>query len=284
MGILDGILGSGLTALAGIGQQIAQNAYNRKEAEKNREFQSAEAEENRIFQSNEAALQRDWSAAEAERARDWQEEMYEKYNSLSGKIAQAEAAGVNPMFAITGGAVTPAPTSASSPSGASAGSVGTPSGSQAASSFVDIVGQVLGFQKLKSQINVDNALAEKYRSEAENTGWLSKLNEREYNIITEHNFDIQMLESQIGLTNEQAVLVYQQAGEVFERAGKIAAEKDFLVDTADDRAKIFEYERLMAEFEKGLPASIDALSKGESMSLNEAVGAILKSILLIRNK
>jgi hypothetical protein len=93
--------------------------------------------------------------------------MYEKYNSLSGKIAQAEAAGVNPMFAVTGGAVTPAPTSSSSPSGASAGSVGTPSGSQASSSFVDIVGQVLGFQKLKSQINVDNALAEKYRSEAE---------------------------------------------------------------------------------------------------------------------
>lgn len=200
MGLLDGILGSGLTGLAGIGQQIAQNDYNRKEAEKNREFQSAEAEVNRIFQSNEAALQRDWSAAEAERARDWQEEMYERYNSLSGKIAQAEKAGVNPLFAVTGGAVSPGSFSSSAPGGASAGSVGTPSGSQAASSFVDIVGQVLGFQKLKSQINVDNALAEKYRSEAEGQNITNEqLHDMNAAEIMSHLSDVQLNDANIEL-------------------------------------------------------------------------------------
>ena len=155
--------------LFGIGQQFIQNSYNSREAEKNRDFQSDEAALNRVFQSNEAALQRDWSAAEAERARDWNEEMYAKYNSLSGKIAQAEQAGVNPMFAVTGNAVSPMSTTASAPSGASAGSVGTPGGATASSSFVDIVGAMLGFKKVQAETDLLEAEAERNRKEAEKT-------------------------------------------------------------------------------------------------------------------
>ena len=167
MGWLSALIGSGITASAGIYQQDQLNDFNREEARKNRVFQSEQAELNRLFQSDEAALQRDWSAAEAERARDWQEEMYAKYNSLSGKIQQAEDAGVNPMFAVTGDAVSPAPTSTSLPSGASAGSVGTPSGATATAAFVDIIGQVLGFKKMQAEVDLMESQAGKNRAETE---------------------------------------------------------------------------------------------------------------------
>lgn len=196
-----GWLGSLITGLFGTAQQGSQMAFDASQAKNNREFQSEEAELNRVFQSNEAALQRDWSSQEAERAMDWQEEMYAKYNSLSGKIAQAEEAGVNPMLAVTGNAVTPMSASPSTPSGASAGSVGTPSGDSASMAFVDIIGKVLGFKQVQSQINVDNALAEKYRKEAEGQS-ITNETLREWNVT-------QILEarSRIEYNNENTALV-----------------------------------------------------------------------------
>lgn len=271
-----------MSGLFGIGQALLQNKFNKDEASKNRDFQSDEAAKNRLFQSNEAALQRNWSAAEAERARDWQEEQYEKYNSISGKIAQAEQAGVNPMFAVTDSAVSPVSASASSPSGASAGSVGTPSGSQATSSFVDIVGQVLGFKKLQSQINVDNALAEKYRKEAENTGWLSKLNEREYNIVTEHNFDVRTIESKLSVDQETANYIYQNAGKVFEEASKLSVDTEFARKTMDDRVKSAEYDKLIKEFESSISSVFDKLDSGEKASLSDWIQSILRGILVFK--
>ena len=145
------VLGTGLT-----NQQIQQN-----------EFNAEQAELNRAFQSNEAALQRDWSAAEAERARDWQEEMYEKYNSLSGKVAQAEQAGVNPLFAVTGDSVTPAPTSSPMPSGSAAPGSAASGSLSATDSFVNLIGQLIGAQKTKSEIAVNESIAQKNIAEAE---------------------------------------------------------------------------------------------------------------------
>lgn len=162
----SGLIGSTISGLFGIGQQAMANNFNRNEAQKNRNFQSEEAELNRLFQSNEAALQRDWSAAEAEQARDWQEEMYAKYNSLSGKIAQAEHAGVNPMLAVTGNSVSTMSATSSAPSGASAGSVGTPSGSSASAGLVNILGGILDAQRVASEKKVNDALAQKYLAEA----------------------------------------------------------------------------------------------------------------------
>lgn len=217
MGNSSGWLGALISGGFATAQQGAQMAYDASQAKKNREFQAEEAEKNRayqteeanvnrLFQSNEAALQRDWSSQEAERAMDWQEEMYAKYNSLSGKIAQAEQAGVNPMLAITGNAVSPMSASASAPSGASAsgsqaGSVGTPSGDSASMAFVDIIGKVLGFKQVQSQINVDNALAEKYRKESEGQS-ITNETLREWNVT-------QILEarSRIEYNNENTSLV-----------------------------------------------------------------------------
>lgn len=236
----------------------------------------AEREAN-AYSSNEALLDRQWSSQEAERARDWNEEMYAKYNSLSGKIAQAEEAGVNPMFAVTGSAVSPMTTGASAPSGASASSV-SPTGN----ALTDMIGQVMGIMKLKSEIENIKADTDQKLASSDYTSWLSKLSERSYKIITENNFDIRKLESEIGLTNDQALLAFQQAGKVFDEAGKIAEEKRFLVDTADDRAKIVEYEKLIKEFESSISSSLEVLDGDKKAELSDIVGAILKAILAFK--
>lgn len=277
MGFLDTLLGG---LLSGI-QQGSQNAFNANEAKKQRYFQSREAEITRAFNSSESALQREWSSQEAERARDWQEEMNEKYNSISGKISQAEQAGVNPMFAVTGNAVSPASASGSVPSG-SAASAGMPSGASATGSFVDLVGNILGLSKLKAEVANIEADTRSKNASSDYTSWLSKLSEREYKIITENNFDVQKLESEIGLNHDQALFAFQSAGKVFEEAGKIAEEKRFLVDTADDREKIVEYEKLIKEFESSISSTLEVLDGDKKAELSDVVGAILKAIFAIK--
>lgn len=231
------LAGSAVTGLFSLGQQAMANSYNRKEAEKNRQFQADQADVNRVFQSNEAALQRDWSAQEAEIARDWQEEMYEKYNSLSGKIAQAEKAGVNPMYAVTGNAVSPGSFSSSAPSGASAGSVGTPSGATATGAFTDIVGKMLGFLQLKSQINLNEAQANKANKEAEGqqitneqlhdmnaAEIMSKLSDVEMN-----DANIELVASKILNTDSDTRVKESQLGEIAARISNLDADTDVKV-------------------------------------------------------
>lgn len=103
------------------------------------------------FNAQEAQIGRDFSAQQAEIERDWQEEMYTKYNSLQGQIAQAREAGVNPMLAVTGSATSPM-----SPSGPSV-SAPVASGTSSRGPMLDIVGAVLGFSKLKAEIDNINA-------------------------------------------------------------------------------------------------------------------------------
>ena len=244
------ILGSVISGLFGIGQQASSNAYNRKEAEKNRDFQSAEAEKNRefqsaeaelarIFNSNEAALQRDWSSQEAEQARDWQEEMYAKYNSLSGKIAQAEQAGVNPMFAITGNAVSPMVTTSSAPSGSSASAGGVPSGSApsgsaATNGMLNILGAVLDAAKLKSEIDLNNAQANSFNTGSEIS--LRKVAHEIANLdadtaytnqkLSESAQNVELLKKQLSLTEKQAELFASQISHLDAETERINSLKD----------------------------------------------------------
>ena len=136
------VLGNLVNSYTGSGLTDAQNAANQ-------------------FTADQAALQRDWSSQEAERARDWQEEMYAKYNSLSGKIAQAEEAGINPLFAVTGDAVSPMSTPGSVPSGSSASSV-TPTGH----GLTDLFGSIIGLIKAKSEVEVNQSIANKNNADA----------------------------------------------------------------------------------------------------------------------
>lgn len=110
----------------------------------------AEKQQNE-FNASEAAKARDFSAAQAEQQMDWQEEMYQKYNSLQGKMEQAREAGVNPMYAVTGNAV-----SHMSPSGPSVAAPSA-SGSSSRGPSPDMVGSLLSFSKLKAEIDNINA-------------------------------------------------------------------------------------------------------------------------------
>lgn len=231
-------VGSFISGIFGLAGQGMQNEYNKEEAEKNRKFQSEEAQIAREFSANEAALQRDWSSQEAERARDWEEEMYEKYNSLSGKIAQAEKAGVNPMLAITGNAVSPMSASSSAPSGAAASAGGSPSGSQASTStgaLLNLIGSILGYQKMDSEIKVNESVANKNNAEAEGvkinnetlhqmnvTEIMSKLSDIEMN-----DANIELVAAKVLNTNADTEVKGAQLGEVLARINNLDADTEY---------------------------------------------------------
>lgn len=99
------------------------------------------------FNSSEAQNARDFSAAQAELERDWQEEMNYKYNSIPGKIEQAQMAGVNPMYAVTGNSVSPVSAHGPAVSAPAASSSGL------SSNPMQIAGDLLQFSKLKAEID-----------------------------------------------------------------------------------------------------------------------------------
>lgn len=227
------VLGTGLTQA-----QYEQNEWNAYEAALNRDFQHEEA-----------LLQRNWSAAEAERARDWNEEMYEKYNSLSGKIAQAEKAGVNPMFAVTGDSVTPAPTSSPMPSGSAAAGSAASGSLSATDSFVNLIGQLIGAQKLKSEISVNESVAEKNRAEAEgskiNNESLRDMNAAEIlaklSQIDLNDANINLISSKIVNTDADTKVKGAQLGQI---ASQIAN------TNADTRVKVHQVGVLLTDIAK----------------------------------
>lgn len=141
-----------LSQLLGIGSSAADWALNQYSGLSKSEKQQNE------FNASQAQIARDFSAQQAEVERDWQEEMYSKYNSLQGKIEQARLSGVNPMLAVTGSAV--------SPMAASPGHVSAPAASASSSRgpSSDVVGSLLGFSKLKAEI--DNIKAQTRNADA----------------------------------------------------------------------------------------------------------------------
>lgn len=98
-----------------------------------------------------------FNAQQAELNREWQEEMYLKYNSLSGKIAQAKEAGVNPLFAVTGNSVMPAPSS-STPASSGVGSPGAaPSSLGAVTQLMDVLSNIKLKDAQAKNIDTDTA-------------------------------------------------------------------------------------------------------------------------------
>lgn len=152
------------------------------------------------FSSREARAARDFSAQQAELSRDWQEQMYERYNSLQGKISQANEAGVNPLFALGASANM----SASSPNvaaPAAGGGTVSPVGQ-----ISDMTSAALGFGKLKAEIdNIKsstrqmNALALIYEIDSATRGDLNGLTiQKSVKAIQTADVDIALKTAQIG--------------------------------------------------------------------------------------
>lgn len=261
----SGIVGAGIGAVSSAIQNKNNRDWNAEQAEINRQFQSEEAETARLFNAHEAALQRDWSSQEAERARDWNEEMYEKYNSLSGKIHQAEQAGVNPMFAVTGNAVSPMSTSSSAPSGASA-SGGAPSGSSATASFVDLVGSMLGMAKLKAEI--ENIQADTKKKDAEENR-LSTLTQAELENLL---MNTSKIESDIHVNDATA-------GKLSAEALKLQKEGLRIAKITDAEVKKTEAEALIAEFQTSVYRITSDFENADTSDFIQAGVYLLEKII-----
>ena len=226
------------------------------------QFSHDEAQLQRDFNANEAALQRDWSAAEAERARDWNEEMYAKYNSLSGKIAQAEQSGVNPLLAVTGNAVSPLSASASAPSGAAAsGAAASSSVSPSGHSLTDLLGTMMGFMKMRSEIDVNEARAAKDVADAGKTdkesSWIDRLSQAQ---LDELVASTEELSSRLGVNDSTANKLNAEFSKLIQETSRISQITDAEKKNLEAQTALANFQRESANTFKGLDVGSDVLN------------------------
>lgn len=142
-GYMDTIgLGDAYNSLTGAGlttAQIQQNAFNASEADKARQFSASEAR---------AADQRSYDYSRAMRQ-----------TALQDTVADANAAGINPLFAITGGATGASSVGGSTPS-APAASGSAPSASGGFDQILNVLFAKQRFEVNKAQIRAFNAQAD----------------------------------------------------------------------------------------------------------------------------
>lgn len=203
----------------------------------------------------------EFSAQQAEISRDWQERMYDQYNSLSGKIHQAEQAGVNPMFAVTGNAVSPMSTSTGSPSGSVASGSGQKSTSDILSSIASLIG-------LKSQIKKTNAETEAIQTQTDIS--LQKLSYELNNMqsstdlniqkVVESATSIEKMKADIGLTTRQAEVATEQMHYLIAQTNYINAIREPETRLKRAQAVISEWQEKNKELFKGLDIGLDAVN------------------------
>lgn len=205
-----------------------------------------------------------FSAQQAEISRDWQEEMYAKYNSLSGKINQAREAGVNPMFAVTGNAVSPMTAGSSSPSGA----VATGSGAKSSSDLLSSLSSLIGLKSLKSQIAKTDAETQQIQAETDIS--LKKLGAELANIesstslnlqkVIESSTSIEKIKSDMNLNTYHAELFAEQVQYLVAQSNYINAIREPERRAKAAQALIAEWHERNKELFKGLEVGTDVLA------------------------
>lgn len=203
----------------------------------------------------------EFSAQQAEISRDWQEQMYEKYNSLSGKIHQAQQAGVNPLFAVTGNAVSPMSAHGGSPSGAISSGSGQKSGSDILSSLASLI-------SLKSQIRKTDAETraietstdislKKLGAELSNLESSTSLNLQK---VVESATSIEKIKSDINLNDYHADLFAEQVQYLIAQANYINSIREPERRAKVAQATILEWQEKNKELFKGIDIGTDVLS------------------------
>lgn len=177
------IIGSIITAGAGLGSTIASGVASGKMNRKSIKYNKWALQEQQNFQSNQAQLGRDWSEEMMSKANDWNLQQWKReneYNLPENQKARLLAAGINPALAMQG--ASSVGQAASSPSSAAAPSPASPSGASAPSLNLQRPDYGTGFAMLSSAVNsyfdnkmkseqsegygLDNALKAKYGDRA----------------------------------------------------------------------------------------------------------------------
>lgn len=244
------------------------------------------------FTAEQNRLANEFSAHQAEISRDWQEQMYEKYNSMSGKIAQAEAAGVNPMFAV-GNGVTPTGFSSSSPSGSSGSSVGA--SPALGGNLAGLIQSFLGIAKVKSDIaktqaetaqisvNTDIQLqklpAEIAKLES-STGLDRSSSDLNFQKIVESATSVEKIKSDMNLNDYHAKMFASQVAYLEVQADYINSIKDSEKKIKAAQALVAEWQEKNKELFKGLEVGTDVVNTLSNIGLgifNAKTGRILSN-------
>lgn len=207
---------------------------------------SAEREAN-AFSSSEAEKSRQFTAAEADRDRAWQEEQMLKYNSLSGKIAQARESGVNPMYAVTGNAVSPSSATGHSSASSSASSVPPSSGN-----IGGLISSMLSAFKTQAEVKLLNSEARKNNADAQgqeiyntyadalNSGNVEKIKAETANILssTEVNEErVKEMQASIANLNADTAVKYDSLETARAQRDKIRTEIQGILQGLEESAK-----------------------------------------------
>ena len=148
------IIGSIITAGAGLGSSITSGVASGKMNRKSIKYNKWALQEQQRFQSEQAQLGRDWSEEMMAKGNEWNLEQWKReneYNLPENQKARLLAAGINPALAMQG--ASGVGQAGSSPSSVSAPSPASPSGASAPSLNLQRPDYGTGFAQLSSAVN-----------------------------------------------------------------------------------------------------------------------------------
>lgn len=148
------LLGSIISAGAGLGSSVASGVASGKMNRKSIKYNKWALQEQQKFQSEQTQLGRDWSEEMMDKANEWNLDQWNReneYNLPVNQKARLLAAGINPALAMQG--ASGVGQAASSPDSASAPSPASPSGASAPSLNLQRPDYGSGFAQLSSAVN-----------------------------------------------------------------------------------------------------------------------------------
>ena len=189
----------------------------------NQEMQKKENQKDRDFNAEQAQLNRDFQSKEAEAAFEREVDFYEQYQSMGAQMRQMKENGLNPALMYGG-----APSVGSSTPASAA-----PSGSAASSSssrlpeIMDVAKSVFDLESIKAAIAQSKAEANKTEAEAKKiqkeTSWIDSYNSAS---VESMRAGIRQVESNIKVNEQEVQESLQRVKESIKRMDKMDSEID----------------------------------------------------------
>lgn len=236
---------------------FGESMYNNWAADERQDdaqnFSQGESTAQRFFNAEEAAKSREFNSAQALAQRNWQEQM--SNTAVRRHAADLSAAGFNPLLSIapSGGATTPSgahATSAAASSGIGSAGIASPAHG----------GTIMAGLQSASQINVNEALADRTKAEAEKIRLETK---------DKIPAEVSEIRARIPVHQEQVNNLKQQIGESAVRIEKIWEEVSQVKATAANLSQQTQNLQAALPLIKAQIAQLKALAAKESAETNE---------------